>query len=605
VPEEFPFFFGDGIFGVVHAPAGNGHPGWVICSPFGNERTNSHRLQVEWARYLASLGRWSLRFDYRGTGDSRGTFEDYTVHDYVNDIERAATELESVSGMPCGGVLGLRLGASLAAVFAATVQRKLDLALWEPVVNGRKYRNELLRTTMANEMVHSGGSHRSRDDYRRDLAEGRSIYVDGFAVARPMYDSLDTIDLITLGRPTSGRALIVQMRSGRGRAPAPAVANLFGIYSEGGAARLETAAVPPVWKETRTLRWQLDDLFSKTLGWFAETGPQPSSASAPLNMESEGHDNGSSSEIPVGFRVNGDRVWGILHKPTQPRKGVSNILFVPAGAACRSALFYPRLARDLAARGWNVLRFDARGLGDSHGDHGCDRLLEFYQKVEKGGLVLDTVAALDFMERKCGTRSVVLTGLCGGAVTSVFVAQADDRVAGIAPIDLPMTFEQNPGAIQQSLLNREVPWREVLSQRGSTLFLLKVRPVFHFFRALSRRLGLSMTGFFSRRAVSSPGGRDWYRAKIGEDVNLPMLAAMEGTLDRRIPVFCVFADGWNARYFDSALPGLHAPRTLPETLLSSHFIEGADHAFTMPNKTEELVATMLQWYDDPSIPWAQ
>lgn len=601
--EETPFFYDSGSFGVVHRPQGAGAPGWVICSPFGKERDRTNRLVFEWARVLAAEGYWALKFDYRGTGDSAGRFGDFTVHNYVEDISRAVAELERISGMPCRGVIGLRLGADLAAIVASEFDRPLELVMWEPVVDGDRYRNSLLRTAMANEMVVSKGSHRSRNDFRRELEAGRSVSVDGFSMSPRMYDSLLRVKSAGLERSTSASTLIIQMTTARGRAPKRSVLKLYEVYTEGGLTRLESVQASPVWMETKSFRWSPDELFGKTLGWMEEREPESVTTGAPVGPASGSCRCGTSTERPIGFEVQGERVWGILHKASNPREGVSNIVMVAAGDVCRAGFFYPQLARNLAEGGWNVLRFDPRGLGDSHGDQRCEWLIEFFDKVENGVLVPDTVAALDFMERECGSRASVLIGLCGGAITSVFSAQLDDRVVGIVPLDLPITLFR-PARWD----SKEVSWIGVFSKRRSTLFLVRA---YLFCRLLKKKgvgFGHAVSGVFSkpRQRVDTPDNRRLYAEKIGENANFPLLAAIEKSLERGIPMFCAFAESsehWPK--FDTLSPSLRETRPQAESLINFRVIEGADHNFMMPGCTENLMDALNLWLDDPQIPWVR
>ncbi len=599
--EDTSLFFGPGVYGEVYRPSGPQLPGWVICDPFGKERTNSNRLGFEWARSLAKVGHWVLRFDYRGTGDSAGWFENFTLDDYFEDIGCARAELERLSGMACRGLVGLRLGASLAAKYVADTAGDLDLVLWEPIIDGNIYRNSLLRTAMANEMVHSAGPSASRHELQKKLMDGQSVVVDGFALKKPMFDSLAEIDLISLGRPSCGRILIVQIKTRRSQSVPPLLSKLAALYSASGETRLEAVDEPPVWMKTRWYRWQLKDLFDNTLGWMAERKDEPQLAQTPVKIEPGNRQDSQSNEYPVCFRVGGDKIKGILHRPHKIRDGSPNVVLVAAGEACRAAFFYRRLAVEVANRGWNVLRFDPRGIGDSHGDLDCRVLTEVFSKVEDGVLVSDTVAAIDFMQNECEPRGTVLIGLCGGAITSILTAQADKRVIGIAPLELPMRLTPRTELRQQGVLLRQMPWDESLSRHRGTFFLLKARSLYHLLKTLQRRVGLTLGSAVFRKSNSAPGESGWYREKIGDDASCAMLAALGKTLDRRIPVFCVFADTEQPKWFETVLPGLLADRADGEGCIGFRVIRGADHNFTMPGSSEKLSESLITWLEGPNL----
>ena len=600
--EDFPFFFGDGIFGVLHRPSGSACSGWVICNPFGMEKTNSHRLNFEWARALASAGHWVLRFDYRGTGDSAGTFEGSTIHDYIDDIGKAVAELERLSGVACRGLAGLRLGAGLAAIFAARTRLELDLVMWEPVIDGRKYRDSLLRTAMANELVNSGGRHRSRNDLRRELEAGRPVSVDGFALTAPMYDSLATLDLAALGRPTSAPVFVVQINSRSGRPPRPAIAELVRAYSSAGAVRLETVRAPSMWLRTKSYRWRQVDLFGKTLAWIRKSQSRFSDISRPVAATPGSIEIAGSIERPVGFDVAGERVWGILHDPKKPRENAPSIVMVAAGVLCRSGIFYTRLARDLAAAGWRVLRFDPRGIGDSNGPFDCDSVDEVYCKIDAGALVPDTLAALDFLSSECCVEASILMGVCGGASTSISVAAADDRVVGVAPVELPLKLNPSPGPTNHHQRADRDLWVDRMSRRRGTLFLLTVYGIARTAKSNARRLRVNLSKVLNLGSGPTSRNHRWFRERIGEDANIAMLAAFQVILAKRLPVFCIYADSRDAQLFELALPGLLREEGGDEPLIEHLIIPGKDHVFTMPGQSEELTRSLLAWLD--SEPWA-
>ncbi|MEC5216189.1 exosortase A-associated hydrolase 2 [Actimicrobium sp. GrIS 1.19] len=139
-----PFRFGpDGrqLFAIYHpATAAPRHEGVLLCNPFGQEAIRCHRLFRILADQLARQGFDVLRFDYLGTGDSDG---DDTVGDldaWCDDVLAASTELQRRSGAQRIAWLGLRLGATVAAMASARTQQPLSrLVLWDPVIDGNAF----------------------------------------------------------------------------------------------------------------------------------------------------------------------------------------------------------------------------------------------------------------------------------------------------------------------------------------------------------------------------------------------------------------------------------------------------------------------------------
>lgn len=120
----------------------------------------------------------------------------------------------------------------------------------------------------------------------------------------------------------------------------------------------------------------------------------------------------------------GERIAGILHRPASPR--TTGVLVIVGGPQVRvgSHRQFVQLARALALRGYAVLRFDVRGMGDSEGD---PRTFT--------DIGADIQTALDAFARAMPTlRRFVLWGLCDGASAALLhqADHGDPRVQGLA-----------------------------------------------------------------------------------------------------------------------------------------------------------------------------
>ena len=134
-----PFYFGTRerhLFG-VYDPArttGRSARAAVICHPWGDEQIHAYRTLRQLASRLSQAGFHVLRFDYYGTGDSAGHTGDNDLPGSCSDIETAMAELREMTGVGKLTLVGLRLGASLAAKVAATCADDLEtLVLWDPL----------------------------------------------------------------------------------------------------------------------------------------------------------------------------------------------------------------------------------------------------------------------------------------------------------------------------------------------------------------------------------------------------------------------------------------------------------------------------------------
>jgi len=146
-----PLFFGRPerqLYGVYHpAPEqGRSARAMLFCNPFGQEAIRVNRPYRVLADKLTRQ-RWHvLRFDYSSSGDSAGSDADARVEAWLGDIATAIQELRAMAGVKSVHLLGIRVGATLAALSAAGRRDVEGLVLWEPIVSGRRYLESLLPT---------------------------------------------------------------------------------------------------------------------------------------------------------------------------------------------------------------------------------------------------------------------------------------------------------------------------------------------------------------------------------------------------------------------------------------------------------------------------
>jgi len=208
-----PFFFGESsrpLFGVHHPPSGAAAPvAAVVCNPFGQEALRAHRSLRELAARLAQSGLHVLRFDYHATGDSAGESEEARVEEWLADVSLAADEARETSGRARVCLLGLRLGASLAALAAARRSDVAALVLWDPVVRGSDYLAELRK------------QHR---DWMADHVQGAAAAatgdeVLGFPLPASVADGIAAVDLAALERSPAPATLVVSSAPGEPALP--------------------------------------------------------------------------------------------------------------------------------------------------------------------------------------------------------------------------------------------------------------------------------------------------------------------------------------------------------------------------------------------------
>jgi pimeloyl-ACP methyl ester carboxylesterase len=142
-----PTLFGDSaspLFGVVHeagASSARDH-GVVLCPPIAQEYVRAHWAMRQLALTLARAGFPCIRFDWYGVGDSSGDIRDACFSRWCGDAAAAAQELRDACGVRRLSLVGLRFGARI-ALSAASAIKPASLVLWDPVVDGRAYVEQL------------------------------------------------------------------------------------------------------------------------------------------------------------------------------------------------------------------------------------------------------------------------------------------------------------------------------------------------------------------------------------------------------------------------------------------------------------------------------
>ena len=146
---------GKQLLGMYHSPRPGAAlgTGVVLCNPFGYEAMCIHRTYRHLATRLAATGFDVLRFDYHGTGDSSGrSDEPDRVRAWTDSVCSAVDELRSIAGVTATNLVGVRLGATLAALAANERGGVRSLVLWAPAVFGPAYVREL----RAQQMIAAG-----------------------------------------------------------------------------------------------------------------------------------------------------------------------------------------------------------------------------------------------------------------------------------------------------------------------------------------------------------------------------------------------------------------------------------------------------------------
>jgi uncharacterized protein len=193
------FYFGTGVrrlFGIYEPSrrVRSRSRAALLCYPWGAEYLHAHRSMRQLASLLADAGIDSLRFDYYATGDSAGDDAEGDLAGWRQDILTAAEELTSLAGATRMTLVGLRLGATLAAQASADLAKTIDgLVVWDPIAAGPAYIEELYAICRAQPIA-------IKEPLARPASLGGGYEILGFPLTGRIKGELEGLSLAAIAR---------------------------------------------------------------------------------------------------------------------------------------------------------------------------------------------------------------------------------------------------------------------------------------------------------------------------------------------------------------------------------------------------------------------
>lgn len=607
---EEPTFITGGefrLFGVLHRPSSPNRQGVgvLFIPPFAEEKKGAHRLLVDLARTLCRQGLPVLRFDFRGTGDSEGTFSDFTLAGALADARLAMAFLREQASVERIGLVGVRLGGTLAAHLAQEAQTcSAWLALWEPIVSGRRYvqmnfRQRRIRALMtAAEGRRAGVATATRRENNgvppvrqtHAPAPSREGYdFDGYWITPTLHQELEAL---TFPAPVEGRtppAVLAISVNAAGRVSQEVEALAAAYRAVGTQVKTTAVSAEPFWSLQDPVPLPL--LTQATAEWVQEVGSskQTPRHSGQQEAPAAGRDSSQKTE-PIGalhvnvphkvrtalaetvveealvFTHEGKRLVGVLSLPASsgsaPPVGIV-ALHGWSGYRIGPHGILTELMRRAAALGYACLRFDFRGRGDSEGE---------MEEATRASMIADGIRATEVLRERVGCQQVVLAGMCAGSQVAIGVAAMGGRADGLmlwsAPVSEQETEKKAVAAKRRHFLGeyarklfRAATWRKLVTGKLRPRRILQV---------LSGRAGL---------AAADDRTVDLQAARLFAHFAGPVLL-LYGTHDPMIAVALP--------YYQQLLQGGQSHVTLAT-------IEGANHSFYGTHWKEEVLERSLAW----------
>jgi len=231
-------------------------------------------------------------------------------------------------------------------------------------------------------------------------------------------------------------------------------------------------------------------------------------------------------------------------------------------------------------------------LGDSEGALPETHLRDFYNHIEVGRYVNDTIDAMDWMQKEHGCSRFILSGLCGGAITGLLTGDRDPRVAGLLGLGITpvlaarsadtsryMTvgqLEASQKVYLKRLLNPKA-WFRLLTLQAD--YRLIGRMLAHWLRGPARKA----------RPVDPPPETD--------NANPLFPPAFFKMLSTRRPMLLVFGGADRLHFeYEEKFVSRHRERLsgLPR-LVDVHVIESANHVLSLREWQQEMLDISNRW----------
>lgn len=555
----------------------------VICAPIGYEYTRAHRTLRHLADRLARLGVPALRFDYHGIGDSPGSdLDPARLAAWLSNVKSAICRARELSGRKRVCLVGVRLGATLAALVAAEIA--VDwLALWNPCVAGKPYLRELRAIALAAQRV-------------GDAVDG-GLESGGFVMSRETQDEIAAIDLARA--PIRAQRVLLLQRDDL--TPEPGLAAHLASL---GVACDEHAV--PGWSGMMAEHQftVVPDEALDTIGhWLVlQSDPLSGGALPPSSLDLadgatfdyRGDDEVRAAiEERCGAFGREGHLFGIVSRRAGPQAGgpraLPVVILLNAGAVHHVGpnRLYVELARRLAAAGYVCLRFDAESIGDS-----VRRMPGRENHPYPGNALTDLRAAIEYMRWEHGAHGFVVIGLCSGA-HNAFHAGLELTSCGIEQVVLinPLTFYWSEGdSIETTTrLFDAIAYRKSMRDPGRWLKLLRgdvnFARIFTVIGEQARSRALSLWHAACERFAPShapPLARD-LRRMLGEG--------------RRIAVFVSDSDPADEILMAGA--SYTVTRAMRDGTLTIDVIADADHTFSQLAPRRELMRRLVAQLQRP------
>ena len=494
---------------------------------------------------------------------------------WVASVHVAIDTLKQRSNVQQVALVGLRLGATLAAIAAAARTDVCGVVAIAPVVQGRLYLREL---RILAETAAVGGDASADSNIGLESA--------GFLLTKEATETISALDLRTAKERPAANVLIVN----RDDLPSqPHWENALTALD----ANVQTAnwpgykdmAIDP--QRSVVPEFLINGVVNSLRTWCSDPGAPRLVVGGPVEgarqFVEQAFATASFHEKPVQIELGGSSLFGLLTTPAAGETSATAVLLLNSGSvhSIGPNRLWVRLARSWAARGMVVLRLDLSGIGDSLPRPGSGENVVYSAEAAH-----DIASAIRYLQDHLGATDCRLLGLCSGAYHG-FKAAVNGVPVTSAVLINPLTFFWEIGkplndgikdyevVTQSSNYRRQLfslePWRKLLSGQLDMCYL---------FSYAKRRLA------FLVRPGAEVMAR-WLRIPLKEDLARELDAAASTGVQH-----FVFAVGEPGIELLKNQGQRSLDRLVSRKRITVDYVPDADHTFTRLDARDRLVKVL-------------
>jgi len=560
----------------VHLPSGAyRNQCIVVVPPVGHEYTHSHSSVRLLCEQLCTAGIPVARFDLAGTGNSwDGTTPQSLLAAWVRNVEDVFAWLKAQTGCQSAGIIGLRMGASIAALYTQRNPVR-SLLLWAPCIHGGAFLRDCQMIGTASQ-------------YKKDTGK---LDCGGIVLG---VDAQNDIAAFRLDRvaPSAERVFLLD------RDDAPSGAAVRNWLAPTGI-ELTTTTQPQYAQMMRQSMHSLvpTDSIREMVAWFnadeiavcGKTRNQTALTPAAPNPRNE-----------VFCQIGVDGLFGILCRPAVSSASTlesrrTDVVIIPnagGGHHVGPCNLHVSLARALADAGIASFRFDLRNLGDS-----VTGMPPTVDQPYPREAWQDMSNVLEELHARYGFSRFSVAGLCSGAFTGF--GALNRFLRGESPYRIVLAVLINPSIyywderlVTNDCMNSSryedmtAAYTEQLASTDKFRKLLSgevdlMRAVTTTLSRLVTKLKSSIHGILDRAGMT--------KSRIAQDI--------EAAVARACHVQVFAAAGDPALAILRNLGGHSVQRLIANGALPVTTLSGADHTFSAVESRDRLVSALVNDID--------